>query len=417
MVRPDDDEVRGEAEEESSRRVELAGESPTRVGAGAPGSRPQAEREIASARAGRRKPGTRDREQSCGPQRVVNAEQASSDYQPKGDWESRAGHFAAKAMHNDRVPERSLGLPGVVAVARSDRSTRNRRGPPSQPAFGEAARISAEREVAPCEEGVRGGRSTGEAADKAVEGRTPASVVRADAGKREGMAARPNDPEDKVRELQRTLWMCAKRSKTRRFHALYDRIWRGDVLREAWRRVRANRGAAGVDAQSIDAIEILGVSEWLAEIEAALRAGRYRPSPVRRRYIEKSSGGQRPLGIPTLRDRVVQMAAKLVLEPIFEADFRGCSYGFRPKRSATQALEAIREEANRGRNFIVDADIRSFFDRIDHTVLMGLIGERVADRRVLKLIRRWLEAGGMEDGTVRETLAGTPQGGVMTPPT
>ena len=415
MVRPGDDEVRGEAEEESSRRVELAGESPARVGAGAPGSRPQAEREIASARAGRRKPGARDREQSCGPQRVVNAEQASSDYQPKGDWESRAGHFAAKAMHNDRVPERSLGLPGVVAVARSDRSTRNRRGPPSQPALGEAARISAEREVASCEEGVRGGRSTGEAADKAVEGRTPASVARADAGKREGMAARPNDPEGKVRELQRTLWRCAKRSKTRRFHALYDRIWRGDVLREAWRRVRANRGAAGVDAESIDAIETLGVPEWLAEIEAALRAGRYRPSPVRRRYIEKSSGGQRPLGIPTVRDRVVQTAAKLVLEPIFEPDFRGCSYGFRPKRSATQALEAIREEANRGRNFVVDADIRSFFDRIDRTVLMGLIGERVADRRVLKLIRRWLEAGVMEDGTVRETLAGTPQGGVISP--
>src|SRR3990172_5732113 len=258
MVRPDDDEVRGEAEEESSRRVELAGESPARVGAGAPGSRPQAEREIASARAGRRKPGARDREQSCGPQRVVNAEQASSDYQPKGDWESGAGHFAAKVMHNDRGPERSLGLPGVVAVARSDRSTRNRRGPPSQPALGEAARISAEREVASCEEGVRGGRSTGEAADKAVEGRTPASVARAGAGKREGMAARPNDPEGKVRELQRTLWRCAKRSKTRRFHALYDRIWRGDVLREAWRRVRANRGAAGGDAGRIDAIETLG---------------------------------------------------------------------------------------------------------------------------------------------------------------
>jgi len=358
MVRPDDDEFRGEAEEESSRRVELAGASPARVGAGAPGSRPQAEREIAPARAGCRKPGARDR-------------------------------------------ELALGLSGVLAATRSDRSTRNRRGPPSRPASGEATHISEEREVASCEEGVRGGRSTREAADEVVEGRTPASVTRADAGKHEGMAARPNDPEDKVRELQRTLWRCAKRSKTRRFHALYDRIWRGDVLREAWRRVRANCGAAGVDAESIEAIEAYGVSRWLAEIEAALRAGRYRPSPVRRRYIEKSSGGQRPLGIPTVRDRVVQTAAKLVLEPIFEADFRGCSYGFRPKRSATQALEAIREGANRGHNFVVDADIRSFFDRID--------------RRVLKLIRRWLEAGVMEDGTVRETLAGAPQGGVISP--
>ncbi|MGH9388651.1 MAG: reverse transcriptase domain-containing protein, partial [Vicinamibacteria bacterium] len=196
-----------------------------------------------------------------------------------------------------------------------------------------------------------------------------------------------------MRGLQRTLWECAKRSRTRRFHALYDRIGRGDVLREAWERVRANGGAAGVDAQSIGAIEALGVDPWLTEIEVALRAGRYRPEPVRRRYIEKSSGGKRPLGIPTVRDRVVQMAVKLVLEPIFEADFRGCSYGFRPKRNPTQALEAIREAVNRGYGFVVDADIRSFFDRLDQRKLMGLLEERISDRRVLKLIRKWLEAG------------------------
>jgi len=318
-------------------------------------------------------------------------------------------------MHSARVPEHALGLSGVVAAARSDSSSGNRRGPPSWPTSGEAVRISAEREGERCEEGVRGGRSTDEAADKAVEGRAPASVARAAAGKREGMAARPNDPDDKVRELQRTLWRCAKRSKTRRFHALYDRIWRGDVLREAWRRVRANRGAAGVDAESIEAIEEIGVPEWLAEIQADLRTGRYRPSPVRRRYIAKDSGGQRPLGIPTLRDRVVQMAAKLVLEPIFEADFRGCSYGFRPKRSATQALEALREAGNRGHDFVVDADIRGFFDSLDQRKLIELLEERISDRRALKLIRKWLEAGVMEDGTVRETLAGTPQGGVISP--
>ncbi|HWX28024.1 MAG TPA: group II intron reverse transcriptase/maturase [Steroidobacteraceae bacterium] len=247
------------------------------------------------------------------------------------------------------------------------------------------------------------------------EGRAPALVEHADAGKCEGMAARPNNPEEKVRELQRTLWRCAKRSESRRFHALYDRICRGDVLREAWRRVRANRGAAGIDGESIAAIAESGVETWLAEIEAELRAGEYRPSPVRRRYIPKSDGGQRPLGIPTVRDRVVQMATKLVIEPIFEADFLDCSHGFRPKRSALQALEVIRESGNRGYDFVIDADIRRFFDSIDQRKLMELVEKRISDRRVLKLLRQWLEAGVLDDGSIRETLAGTPQGGVISP--
>lgn len=226
---------------------------------------------------------------------------------------------------------------------------------------------------------------------------------------------RANDALDKTRELQRKLYLAAKRSPARRFHALYDKVYREDFLRRGWEDVRRNRGAPGVDGVTIDQVEEQGVEEFLAGLAAELRDGCYRPLPVRRVTIPKPSGGERNLGVPAVRDRVVQAAARAVVEPIFEADFLDCSYGFRPGRSAQQALETIRAEVNRGRVWVVETDIAGFFDALRWDVLDAALRERISDRRILKLIRGWLKAGVLADGSLLHPEAGTPQGGVISP--
>jgi RNA-directed DNA polymerase len=222
---------------------------------------------------------------------------------------------------------------------------------------------------------------------------------------------------DRVRALQRVLYRCAKQDRDRRFHALYDKVARSDVLWKAWGEVRANRGAPGVDGIAIGDVVASGVGEFLDELAEQLRAGTYRPRPLRRVYIPKPGrpGQVRPLGIPCVADRVVMAAAKAVLEPIFEADFLPSSYGFRPGLSAHHALETVRTAVNRGKVWVLDADIRSCFDEIDSHALVVQIERRVCDRRMLKLIRGWLRAGVFEGGIVSAIEAGTPQGSPISP--
>ena len=222
--------------------------------------------------------------------------------------------------------------------------------------------------------------------------------------------------QDQVRELQRTLYRSAKADPGRRFHALYDKVHRRDVLERAWELVRANRGAAGIDKQTIADIEEYGVAKLLDELVADLKEGRWQPLPARRVLIPKPGRDElRPLSIPAVRDRIVQAAAKIVIEPIFEADMLECSFGFRPRRSQHDALQVLVDEAWSGRRWIVETDVANCFEAIPHSQLMSAIEERIVDRQVLKLLRAMLRAGVMEDQAVRRSGAGTPQGGVISP--
>lgn len=221
---------------------------------------------------------------------------------------------------------------------------------------------------------------------------------------------------DPVRALQHALYRAAKADPGRRFHALSDKVYRRDVLERAWADVRRNGGAAGIDRMSITAVQEYGVARLLDELVVDLKVGRWRPAPARRVFIPKPGSRElRPLSIPTVRDRIVQAAIKIVLEPIFEADMLPCSFGFRPKRSTHDALQVLIDESWRGRRWVVETDIANCFEAIPHDKLIQAVQERVCDRSVVQLLRGMLRAGVMHDGQVRRSVTGTPQGGVVSP--
>lgn len=220
---------------------------------------------------------------------------------------------------------------------------------------------------------------------------------------------------ENVLELQRALAGKSKLEPAKRFHSLYDKVYRMDVLSEAWRRVRMNRGTSGVDGTTIGAIEAAGVEVFLGNLAEELRLKSYRPEPLRRVYIPKGSGGRRPLGIPTVADRVVQQAVKLVVEPIYEVNFSEASFGFRPGRGCHQAVKEVEKYLNWGLVNVVEADIVDCFGSIPHDGLMKAVAAKISDGAILRLIRQWLKCGVMEEGAMRATVTGTPQGGVISP--
>ena len=236
-----------------------------------------------------------------------------------------------------------------------------------------------------------------------------------------GIAQSVLETPEKIRELQRKLYRKAKQEKEYRFYLLYDKIYRMDILSHAYRLVRANKGAPGIDGKTFEQIEERGGTEkYLEEIAGELKRKDYKPQAVRRVYIPKTTGGKRPLGIPVIKDRVVQMAVKIVIEPIFEADFQNNSYGFRPKRNAHQAVDDVKNHLFKGRTKVIDADISKYFDTIPHDKLMQVVAKRVVDKQILKLIKMWLRAPIVEergDGKkeCKGSDKGTPQGGVISP--
>ena len=220
---------------------------------------------------------------------------------------------------------------------------------------------------------------------------------------------------DKIQELQRKLYLKAKSEPNFRFYALYDKMYRMDVLMKAWQRVRANRGAQGIDGKTIKDIEEEGADDFLKGIQQELKTKEYRPQPARRVYIPKPDGRQRPLSIPTIKDRVVQMATKIIIEPIFEADFEDNSYGFRPKKSAQQATKEIHKYLNYGLTKVIDADLEDCFGSIPHQEMLNMVARRIVDGKMLWLIKLFLKAGVMEQGKISKEETGTPQGGVISP--
>jgi RNA-directed DNA polymerase len=220
---------------------------------------------------------------------------------------------------------------------------------------------------------------------------------------------------DIVQELQRKLYLKAKSNTNFRFYALYDKVYRTDVLKKAWSNVRANKGSSGIDGQTIKDIEQEGVDNFLKVVGQELRTKIYQPQAARRVFIPKPDGTKRPLSIPTLKDRVVQASLKLIIEPIFEADFENCSYGFRPSRSAQQAAEEVRKYLNFGYKEVIETDIENCFGSIPHRELLDMIAKRIVDGEILRLIKLFLKAGVMEDNEVHKDDKGTPQGGVISP--